>query len=416
MEMRQRLDLIHNHPAFATVERVLLALTEAGHQAVLAGGCVRDALMGLNPKDLDVATSATPDVVERAFRATLAVGKAFGTIVVVENGFNFEVTTFRTEGPYLDGRHPSSVAFSSMGEDSKRRDFTVNAMFYEPSEFVLYDYHGGIGDLHAKIIRTVGVPEERFGEDRLRMLRAVRFVAQLGFVIEPITLAAISKLSGQIVEVSAERIFNEIQRLLSSTHLRAGLGAFLESGLAAQCWPEIVDIDLNKVSSFLSFLDWENAFSGLMLLQRQDPELRLRAWKASKDSLRKVKSQMESVELLVNERSSRAERIQALGRPEYAATLVLVSGLLSLKGERDKLEGWIEEYLAVASSAGELPKPFLTGEDLLAAGVPPSVEMGRLLKTLFNAQLEGTIHNRSEALSLLGRLQKADAGKSDPNG
>lgn len=409
MQRRQRLDLIHGHPAFPTVERVLLALGEAGYQGVLAGGCVRDAVLGVAPKDLDVATSAPPDAVERLFRATLAVGKAFGTIVVVENGFNFEVTTFRSEGPYLDGRHPSSVAFSSMEEDAKRRDFTVNAMFYDPMEHLLYDFHDGLGDLAAQVIRTVGMAVERFGEDRLRMLRAVRFVAQLGFRIEDETMLAIQSQSGAIADVSAERVLNEMQRLLGSSHMREGLAELMRSRLHAVVWPELDSLEVEKLKAFLSFLSWENAFAAVCLLLRVDPELRLRTWKASRESLKRVATQIEAAETLVNERSSRAERIQALGGPEYAPTLVLASGLLSLKKERPKLEEWIAEYLSVAGPNGELPRAFLNGDDLTAAGVPQSQKMGEYLRELYRAQLEGEIRSREEALSFLARLKDSNS-------
>lgn len=410
MQRRQRLDLIHHHPAFPTVERILLALSEAGFQAVLAGGCVRDAVLGVAPKDLDVATSAPPDAVEGLFRATLAVGKAFGTIVVVENGFNFEVTTFRSEGPYLDGRHPSSVAFSSMEEDAKRRDFTVNAMFYDPAEFLLYDFHDGLGDIEAHVIRTVGLASERFGEDCLRMLRAVRFVSQLGFRIEEDTVLAIQAQADAIRSVSAERILNEMQRFLGGSHLREGLNQFVRSRLHVHVWPEVDRLEVDKLSAFLSFLSWENAFAAVCLMLRADPEPRLRAWKASRESIKKVSVQIEAAETLINERSTRAERIQALGGPEYAHTLVLAAGLLSLKNERPKLEEWIAEYLAVAGPNGELPRPFLSGDELSAAGVPPSKRMGDILRELYRAQLEGEIRSREEALGLLERLKDANSG------
>lgn len=404
MQRRQRLSQIHRHPAYPTVERVLLALGAAGHQAVLAGGCVRDALLGATPKDLDVATSAPPDEVERLFSSTLAVGKAFGTIVVLENGYGFEVTTFRTEGAYRDGRRPSSVAFSGMEEDAKRRDFTVNAFFYDPPEQLLYDFCGGLSDLDGKCLRTVGLAEERFTEDRLRMLRAVRFVAQLGFTIERRTLEAIQKLHAQIKDVSAERVLNEMQRLLGSFCLRSGLHALKQSRLYEECWPELGQLDIDRLRVFLSFLDWENAFAAIALLAEFDPEPRLRAWKASRDSLKKVQAQIEGVRILLDPESGRARRIQALGGPEFAHTLVLASGLLAAAGERLRLEGWIKEYLQVAGPNGELPKPLVTGDDLLTAGVPASEKMGRLLKALYEAQLEGRIKTRDEGLKLAREL------------
>ncbi len=404
MERRQRLDLIHKHPSFATVERILIALNQAGYQAVLAGGSVRDALLGVNPKDLDVATSAPPEAVEGIFRATLAVGKAFGTIIVVENGYNFEVTTFRREGPYLDGRRPSHVEFATMAEDAQRRDFTVNALYYDPLETLLYDYVGGLSDLEAKILRTVGVPQERFEEDHLRLLRAVRFVSQLGFQIESATLQAIRDLHELVKDVSAERVLNEMQKLLMGPHLREALKILVETRLHSYWWPEVAYLEDEKLPSFLSFLTWENAFAAIMLLVRADPEPRLKQWKASRESIRKVKSQMTAAETLVNERSSKAERIQALGGPEYAETLVLASGILSLKNERHKLESWIEEYLSVAGPNGELPPPLVSGEDLKAAGVPPSPQMGEILKKLYANQLEGKLKTKEEALGMLSQL------------
>ncbi len=404
MQRRQRLDLIHKHPAYPTVERVLLGLTSAGHQTVLAGGSVRDALLGLNPKDLDVATSAPPDLVESTFRSTLAVGKAFGTIVVIENGFNFEVTTFRTEGPYLDGRHPSSVEFSGIEEDAKRRDFTVNALFYDPLELVLYDFSGGLEDLQDKILRTVGLAKERYSEDHLRMLRAARFVAQLGFTIEHETLEAMEALHGRLQDVSSERILNEMQKLLTGAYFRQGLRALIQSKLHMVCWPELSKLDVDQLAPFLSFLSWENAFAAVALLTGLDPEPRLRAWKASRDSIKKVKAQMDGVGILLDDKSTRAARIQALGGAEFAHTLVLASGLLSLKKQRRRLDGWIKEYLQVAGPNGELPKPLLSGDDLLAAGVPASEKMGKILKTLFEAQLDGKIVSREQAIQLLREI------------
>lgn len=406
MMRRQRLDQIHKHPAYPTVERVLLALSQGGHQAVLAGGSVRDALLGVKPKDFDVATSALPDEVEKLFRSTLAVGKAFGTIVVVENGFNFEVTTFRTEGEYLDGRRPDSVSFSGMEEDAKRRDFTVNAFFYDPLEQTLFDFASGLGDLELRILRTVGMPQQRFEEDHLRMLRAARFVAQLGFKIEAETLDAIQALHKKLSAISSERILNEMQRLLGGPYVRAGLRILQQTKLYTVAWPEIEKLDVDQLKPFLTFLSWENAFAAVNVLAGTDPEPRLRAWKASRDTMKRVKAQMDGVEILLDSKSSRSARITALGGPEFAHTLVLASGLLSLKKDRRRLEDWIKEYLQAAGPSGELPKPLLTGDDLIKEGVPPSEKMGQILKALFEAQLEGKIRNREQALKLLQTLKE----------
>ena len=163
----------------------------AGFSAFWVGGCVRDFLLGREPGDYDIATSARPEQVEKLFKRTVAVGRKFGVMVVVENGQQFQVATFRAEADYRDGRHPEQVTFANAEADAQRRDFTVNGLFYDPVAEKLHDWVGGEKDLRAKIIRTIGSPEERFAEDHLRLLRAVRFAAQLGFEIEPQTFAAI---------------------------------------------------------------------------------------------------------------------------------------------------------------------------------------------------------------------------------
>lgn len=409
MAMGQRLDLVHRHQAYPLVERVLLTLSKAGFQAVLAGGAVRDAILGRAPKDFDVATSAPPDEVERLFPTTLAVGKAFGTIIVIENGHNFEVTTFRSEDDYSDGRHPSKVAFSTIEEDAKRRDFTVNALFYDPLKEVIYDFHGGLKDLELKVLRTVGNAEERFYEDHLRMLRAARFESQLGFTLDQAAATAIQKNHGKIEAVSSERILNEMQRLLMGPYMRSGLQVLIDTELAQHVWPELNKVSLEDLNFFLTFLSWENAFAALSYLAEVDPEPRLRAWKASRESIKLCKNQIESVRMLLNPKSSRAQRIQALGGADFAQTLTLVSGLLAKRDELAKLDIWIREYLEVAGPNGELPKPLLTGGDLMAQGVPQSPKLGEMLKALYTAQLEGKISTREQALAAARSMEKDSA-------
>src|SRR6185295_12914972 len=178
-------------PMEVTACRLVARLREAGHVAYFAGGCVRDLVRGDTPKDFDVATSARPEEVQKIFSRTYAVGAHFGVIVVLENGFQYEVATFRSDGAYLDGRRPVAVHFSSAEEDARRRDFTINGMFFDPAADEVIDFVGGREDLDAKIIRAIGDPGARFAEDRLRMLRAVRFATVLGFAIEPATWNAL---------------------------------------------------------------------------------------------------------------------------------------------------------------------------------------------------------------------------------
>jgi len=195
--------------------RIVRRLQAAGHRAFWVGGCVRDMLLGRAPGDYDIATSARPEQIEALFPQTVAVGRKFGVLVVVAGGHSFQTATFRSETDYRDGRHPESVSFGDARADALRRDFTVNGLFYDPVADRLHDWVGGAADLQARLIRTIGPPEERFAEDHLRLLRAVRLAVQLGFEIEPHTFAAIRALAPRIAGISAERIREELLKLFS---------------------------------------------------------------------------------------------------------------------------------------------------------------------------------------------------------
>jgi poly(A) polymerase len=219
------------------------ALQAAGHIAVLAGGCVRDQLLGRKPKDYDVATSATPDQVERLFPKTLALGKSFGVIVVVnDNGkIQTEVATLRNDGQYSDGRRPDAVHFvTSLQEDAARRDFTMNAMFQDPVSGEIHDFFGGEQDLKAGIIRAVGDANKRIGEDKLRMMRALRFASRYGFIIDDAMIQAIKRHAKKISSVSAERIRNELEGILVSPYPLTGLDLMMSTRLMKIILPEIV--------------------------------------------------------------------------------------------------------------------------------------------------------------------------------
>ena len=202
--------------------KIVSRLQAAGFSAFWVGGCVRDFLLGREPQDYDIATDARPEQVEKLFNRTLAVGRKFGVMVVVESKRQFQVATFRAEADYRDGRRPTKVVFSSTEADAQRRDFTVNGLFYDPIAKQLHDWVGGEMDLRAKIIRTIGPPEERFAEDHLRLLRAVRFAAQLNFEIEPQTFAAVKALAPKIKLISAERIRDELIKLFAPPQLGSG--------------------------------------------------------------------------------------------------------------------------------------------------------------------------------------------------
>jgi len=205
----------------STAKTIVERLQRAGFSAFWVGGCVRDFLLGREPQDFDIATDAKPEQVEKLFKRTIAIGKKFGVMVVVEGKQQFQVATFRAESDYQDGRRPEKVVFASAEADAQRRDFTVNGLFYDPLMEKIHDWVGGEKDLRAKIIRTIGAPKERFAEDHLRLLRAVRFAAQLDFKIEPKTFAAIQSLAPKIKGISAERIRDELIKLFAPPKLGA---------------------------------------------------------------------------------------------------------------------------------------------------------------------------------------------------
>src|SRR5271155_4015608 len=220
-------------------QEIVARLQQAGFAAFWVGGCVRDFLIGREPQDFDIATDAKPEQVEKLFKRTVAVGRKFGVMVVVEGGHQFQVATFRAEADYKDGRRPEKVVFANAEADALRRDFTVNGLFYDPLTEKIHDWVGGEKDLRAKIIRTIGAPEERFAEDHLRLLRAVRFAAQLNFEIEPRTFAAVQSLAPKIKLISAERIRDELLKLFRPPHAARGLVLLRDSGLLEPVLPEL---------------------------------------------------------------------------------------------------------------------------------------------------------------------------------
>jgi len=220
-------------------KNVVLTLQNAGFEAVFAGGCVRDKLLGLDAKDVDVATSATPDQVESLFKWTVPVGKAFGVVVVLQGGFEFEVATFRTDSKESDGRRPDSVSFSSMEEDAKRRDLTVNSMFLDPVTDEVHDFVGGMEDMLSQVVRFVGDPQERVEEDKLRMLRVVRFAARLDFDVDPATFEAVKRNAHRVKDVSVERVKDELDKMLLCKKPSVAFEMLRSTGLLKQVLPEV---------------------------------------------------------------------------------------------------------------------------------------------------------------------------------
>jgi tRNA nucleotidyltransferase/poly(A) polymerase len=398
-----RLNVLESHPSYRSALLVCERLNNQGYVTVFAGGCVRDAGLGVHPKDIDLATSAPPEVVERTFARTLAVGKAFGTIVVIEGQHHFEVTTFRKDGVYADGRHPTTVEFSDMEEDALRRDFTVNALFYDPQAHEILDFVGGFTDLQQRVLRTVGRPEERFREDRLRMLRGARFVAQLGFPLDESSAEFIRSDFMALTQVSKERLFNELKRLLECTYVTAGLRTLIGTCLHRMLWPELETLNLQRFSDFMPVVNWCNGVAAISLLVgAKNVEERMQSWKAPRAGIKAVLAQMENCKVLMNPATARVTRLRLLDGDHYMEILNLAAGFLP--GNMEILEHWLADYLLVAGKNGKLPPPLLNGQDLLKIGIEPGQKMGQLLKVLYEEQLEGQFSSKEEALEKLQDL------------
>ncbi len=402
-------------------------LKEAGFQALWAGGCVRDFLLGRTPKDYDVATNARPEEVRQLFghRRTLAVGASFGVIVVrgPRGVLDVEVATFRTEGPYLDGRRPESVAFTTAEEDAKRRDFTINGMFFDPIDQKVLDYVGGEHDLGAGIVRAIGDPHDRVREDKLRMLRAVRFAANLDFELDPVTAQAIREMSAQLIVVSAERIAQELKRMLTNEHRSRSMRLAQEVGLLGVIFPELQPILPASRGDSPALPEWERTLRRLHLLEDPAFELACAAlWLdlpnleslpatalEMANRLRLSNQETDHITWLLEHREALAEASEIpLCRLKRVLADPLHNDLLKLMrvdritSDRDLNPVlFCEEYLRTTPAEEIDPPPLLTGKDLINQGLKPGPAFKEHLTALRDAQLNNEIHTPSEALALL---------------
>ncbi|MCE5301722.1 MAG: CCA tRNA nucleotidyltransferase [Planctomycetaceae bacterium] len=395
-------------------------LREAGFEAYWAGGCVRDQLLGRTPKDYDVATNATPDQVRQLFgrRRTLAIGAAFGVIAVLgpKTVGAVEVTTFRRDAAYSDGRHPDSVAFSSAEEDASRRDFTINGLFYDPIEDRVIDYVGGRRDLADRRLRAIGEADERFAEDKLRMLRAVRFAATFQLTVDEDVVRAIERMAGEIRVVSPERIAMEMRRLLVDGHRADGVRLLLETGLAEPLLPEIVPRDsltqerLEKSRAVLTRLPDPCGFPlalAAALYGAVDPPGALavcRRWRLSNKETDRVVWLIERGDALREAATMRWSALQPL------LTDVAADDLLTWTEAR----GWSESAVYCREQMERRrdridPSPLVTGDDLLAEGIPPGPQFKGWLQRLRDAQLDEEIGSTDDALQLVRRWRAEES-------
>ena len=389
-------------------ERIIRRLNEAGYEAYAVGGCVRDALMGNEPHDWDITTSAVPETVKRLFSRTFDTGIEHGTVTVLDMGVNYEVTTFRIDGVYTDHRRPDSVTFAgSLYEDVARRDFTINAMAYHPDKGLI-DYFDGQGDLARKLIRCVGDPLKRFDEDALRMLRAVRFSAKLGFEIDEETWKAIVRLAETIEDVSKERILEEMTKTLMSDHPER-FALAQECGLLQWFCPEFrksVSLEFPKLGMVRQ--DRRLRFSMLMhKMEAEEAGKALRELKAD-NVLRKGTVHLLShlQDPLPKDEVSMRHWIHEIGREDIPDLLELRRKAgIDAPEESAEAQDLFEEQKEMPVTLAELA---VTGREVIAAGVKPGKDVGERLEYLLEKVLEDPETNTAETLLRLCREKDAE--------
>ncbi len=435
----------------AIARDIVATLQQAGFAAFWVGGCVRDFLLGREPQDFDIATDAKPESVEKLFAKTIPVGKKFGVIIVVAGGQQFQVATFRAEAEYQDGRRPEKVVFANAEADASRRDFTVNGLFYDPLTNKIHDWVGGETDLRAKIIRTIGRPEERFGEDHLRMLRAVRFAAQLDFEIEPETFAAIKTLASKIKIISAERVRDELLKVFLPPHAARGLVLLRDSGLLEHVLPELaatvgceqspdyhpegsvfnhIRLMLEKLPAQPSPSDDSSAAGGLELLpwavllhdiakpvtaakdlatgkihfyghEKVGAEMAEMILQRLKFPNRPTEEIVAAVRHHMQFKDVKLMRKATLRRLLLRETFPLELALhrLDCLGSSGNLENYnfLLEQAEELKNQPQIRPALLTGDDLMALGVRPGKELGALLAEIRELQLADELKTPAEA-------------------
>jgi poly(A) polymerase len=424
---------------------VVRKLHQAGHRALWAGGCVRDQLLGLEPDDYDIASDARPEEVAKLFRRTIAVGASFGVVEVLgareHPELRVQVAAFRSDGAYIDGRHPQSVHFSSPEADAQRRDFTINGLFFDPLQNQVIDYVGGRADLDARLLRAIGDPRERFREDKLRLMRGVRMAARFGLAIEPATLAAMHAMADQINAVSAERIADELKKMLALPDRAVALDLLMQVGLIRAILPELMgehgaagqakdDAWQHALRRLESLPDTASFALGLAcVLMHVDPQgaqVKLprekRAAVLAGQICRRLKlsvAERERVEWLVENqhRLSDAENLpmsalkRILCHPGSRELLELHRAEAMAEGRPSRPVEFCESKLATWGEADLNPPALVTGNDIAALGMRPGPQFKLLLDKVRDAQLDGLVATRKNALEFLAReMQKAGEG------
>ncbi|MBS4986585.1 CCA tRNA nucleotidyltransferase [Hungatella hathewayi] len=378
-------------------EDIIRKLNQAGFEAFVVGGCVRDTLLGRQPEDWDITTSAKPEQVKAIFGRTIDTGIQHGTVTIMRGKAGYEVTTYRIDGEYEDGRHPKSVEFTSnLIEDLKRRDFTINAMAYS-HEAGLVDAFGGMEDLKQKKIRCVGSPKERFTEDALRILRAVRFSAQLGFEIEPETKKAITEIAPNLIHVSKERIQVELSKLLLSANPDY-IREMYETGISPYVTPgfDLVPGESISIDSSLP-ADKSLRWSAFLRLTDEKSAVRiLKDLKMDNDTISKTGTLVRWWNRPIPADKAEIRRIMSQMTPELYDNLILLKQSVGLEQLEEVVR--LSGEIRMAGDCISLKTMAVTGRDLIEAGMKPGRELGVVLNHLFNQVLEHPEYNTKEYL------------------
>lgn len=400
---------------------VVRQLRAAGYQALWAGGCVRDQLLGQRPKDYDVATSALPDEVRKLFghKRTLAIGAAFGVITVLgpREAGQLDVATFRTDATYSDGRHPDAITFSTPEHDAQRRDFTINGLFFDPIEERVIDYVGGEADLAARVVRAIRDPAERIEEDKLRMLRAVRFAARLGFSIEAQTLAAIEQRADQLQVVSAERIAAEMEKILVHNSRAQGLALLRQTRLLPEVLPELAEVtDFTLLARELSLLEQPSFAMAIAALLRHTAAARspltaaaladqiAARWRLSNhvsEGISLALRQLPQLQIAAQLAWPQLQRM--LVQPRIGELLGLLAAVERGAGESSPQTDYCRAKLALPAEQLN-PPPLLTGSDLKRAGLSPGPMFREILEQVRDQQLLGQLHTLGDAIEYAEKL------------
>lgn len=393
------------------VAEVIRDLHTEGHEAYLVGGCVRDMILGREPKDYDVCTSATPEQVQMVFEKTIPVGAAFGVIVVALENHQIEVATFRADGKYTDGRRPDEVKYSQTAdEDVRRRDFTINGLLLAQHwgnwEDHVVDYVGGMRDIKERVIRCIGSPSQRFEEDALRMLRAIRFAVQLDFTICKDTWEAICLNRHRIKNVSRERVREELFKMLDSPDPSYAVFLMNQCGLLELLFPDMVNTKLGIV---LQKLRWGRSLQlgtlDMLALFASDLEYGaylclMESLKLSNDQFEKLRNAKSGWTYLLARDFRKADQVYFLRRPGSLIALSLYGAEAEVchRVDHKTARQTMDSFIRVFESDLMNLKPFVNGDDLIAAGMTPGPVFKYILDELETRQLNGALRTREDAL------------------